>query len=112
MAAGKLTSEKLTKEYIERMIALDQNGPGGNSAIELNPDALIMAPNADKLRKSGIVLGPLHGIPVLSRKPTSSRHGRILSRGQRRSFLPRPLRLAAKGAADESVHLTAETEER
>ncbi len=33
--------------------------------IELNPDALAMARNADALRRRGIVLGPLHGIPVL-----------------------------------------------
>ncbi len=65
MASGKLTSENLTREYIARIAALDQNGPGVNSVIELNPDALQMARNADKLRKRGIVLGPLHGIPVL-----------------------------------------------
>lgn len=65
MASGKLTSENLTKEYIARIIALDQNGPGVNAVIELNPDALAIARNADKLRKKGIVLGPLHGIPVL-----------------------------------------------
>ena len=65
MASGKLTSEDLTKEYITRIVALDQNGPGVNAVIELNPDALEMARHADKLRKRGIVLGPLHGIPVL-----------------------------------------------
>jgi amidase len=65
MASGKLTSENLTREYIARIVALDQNGPGVNAVIELNPDALVMARNADKLRKRGIVLGPLHGIPVL-----------------------------------------------
>jgi amidase len=65
MAAGKLTSEDLTREYIARIIAIDQNGPGVNSVIELNPDALVIAHNADVLRKHGIVLGPLHGIPVL-----------------------------------------------
>ena len=65
MASGKLTSEDLTKEYITRIVALDQSGPGVNSVIELNPDALEMARHADKLRKRGTVLGPLHGIPVL-----------------------------------------------
>src|SRR4030081_1238134 len=65
MASGKLTSVELTKEYIARIVALDQNGPGVNSVIELNPDALVMARNADILRKRGILLGPLHGIPVL-----------------------------------------------
>ena len=65
MAAGTLTSEQLTKEYIARIIALDQNGPGVNAVIELNPDALDMARHADVLRKHGIILGPMHGIPVL-----------------------------------------------
>src|SRR5216117_3693115 len=65
MASGSLTSEQLTLEYINRILALDQNGPGVNSVIELNPDALVMARHADELRRRGIVLGPLHGIPVL-----------------------------------------------
>ena len=65
MASGRLTSEQLTREYIARIIALDQNGPGVNAVIELNPDALETARNTDRLRKRGIVLGPLHGIPVM-----------------------------------------------
>jgi amidase len=65
MAAGRLTSEDLTREYIARIVALDQHGPGVNSVIELNPDALDMARHADKLRHQGTVLGPLHGIPIL-----------------------------------------------
>src|SRR5947209_309808 len=65
MASGQLTSEQLTNEYIARIVALDQNGPGVNAVIELNPDALAMARNADALRRHGTVLGPLHGIPVL-----------------------------------------------
>ena len=63
MASGKLTSHQLTQEYINRILALDQNGV--NAVIELNPDALLMADNADKMRKQGKVLSPLHGIPVL-----------------------------------------------
>src|SRR5437763_9410011 len=65
MASGHLTSEELTKYYLTRIIALDQNGPGVNAVIEINPDALVMAKNADMLRRHGTVLGPLHGIPVL-----------------------------------------------
>src|SRR5215467_11948391 len=65
MASGQLTSEILTQEYLTRIVALDQKGPGVNAVIELNPDALVMARNADALRSRGIVLGPLHGIPIL-----------------------------------------------
>src|SRR5271167_687166 len=65
MASGKLSSAQLTSYYIDRILTLDQSGPGVNSVIELNPDALDIARQMDKLRKKGTVLGPLHGIPVL-----------------------------------------------
>lgn len=65
MASGKLTSDQLTREYISRIQALDQSGPGVNAIIELNPDALTIARQMDALRRQGKVLGPLHGIPVL-----------------------------------------------
>jgi amidase len=65
MASGKLTSEQLTRYYITRILSLDQAGPGVNAVIELNPDAISIAKQADALRRRGIVLGPLHGIPVL-----------------------------------------------
>jgi amidase len=65
MASGRLTSEQLTRAYIERIHALDSSGPGVNAIMELNPDALAMARRADEQRRHGVVLGPLHGIPVL-----------------------------------------------
>src|SRR5438876_9688785 len=65
MASGQLTSVQLTQYYIDRINGLDQNGPGVNSVIELNPDALSIAANLDAMRARGKVLGPLHGIPVL-----------------------------------------------
>src|SRR5882672_1939066 len=45
MASGRLTSEQLTRDYITRILRLDQRGPGVNSVLELNPDALAMARN-------------------------------------------------------------------
>ncbi len=65
MAAGTLTSVQLTQYYINRIFDLDQGGPGVNAIIELNPDALAEAREADSRRRRGVVLGPLHGIPVL-----------------------------------------------
>jgi hypothetical protein len=43
MAAGTLTSVDLTKLYLARIAALDQNGTDGgvNSVIELNPERSI-----------------------------------------------------------------------
>jgi len=65
MAAGTISSEQLTRYYLQRILALDQNGPGVNSVIELNPEAIRIAEQMDDLRRRGKVLGPLHGIPVL-----------------------------------------------
>jgi amidase len=65
MAAGRLTSERLTRAYIDRIHELDSSAQGVNSIMELNPDALAIARKADELRRRGVVLGPLHGIPVL-----------------------------------------------
>jgi amidase len=65
MASGRLTSVQLTRAYIERIHKLDSSGPGVNSVIELNPDALTIAHDLDVMRSQGKVLGPLHGIPVL-----------------------------------------------
>jgi amidase len=69
MAAGHLTSEQLTRAYIDRIQQLDQPGPetglGVNAIIELNPDAIAIAKQMDQLRRKGTVLGPMHGIPVL-----------------------------------------------
>ena len=70
MAAGRLTSEKLTRAYIKRIQELDQGDAdsdylGVNALIELNPDAIAIAKQMDALRRKGTVLGPLHGIPVL-----------------------------------------------
>lgn len=64
MARGNLTSVQLTNYYLARIRGLDQGDEGVNSIIELNPDALEMARNADRLRRQG-VRGPLLGIPVL-----------------------------------------------
>lgn len=65
MAAGRYTSRRLVELYTERIRAIDRQGPALTSVIELNPDALSIADGLDAQRKSGKVLGPLHGIPVL-----------------------------------------------
>jgi amidase len=67
MNSHRLTSERLTRYYLDRIFALDQNGPGVNSVIELNPDAIELAENADAMRRHGATTAqfPLLGIPVL-----------------------------------------------
>ncbi|GHO82930.1 amidase [Dictyobacter formicarum] len=65
MAEGKLTARQLVEYYVERIHAIDQNGPTLKSIIELNPDALEIADTLDQERIKQSVRGPLHGIPVI-----------------------------------------------
>jgi amidase len=64
-ASGHLTSEKLTRLYLERIEAYDKQGPAINAVITLNPQALQIAKALDKERKSKGPRGPLHGIPII-----------------------------------------------
>ncbi|MGO1002044.1 amidase [Lysobacter sp. CA196] len=65
MAAGDFSSARLTQAYLDRIAALDDNGPRLNAVIELNPNALAEARTLDEERKAGKLRGPLHGIAVL-----------------------------------------------
>jgi amidase len=65
MQSGKLSSTAITKMYLQRIEAIDKNGPQLNAVIEINPDAIAIAQQMDNERKAGKIRGPLHGIPVL-----------------------------------------------
>ncbi|MBI3758230.1 MAG: amidase [Deltaproteobacteria bacterium] len=65
MQAGEFTARSVAEKYLERIAALDQNGPALRSVIEINPDALTVADALDQERKQRGPRGPLHGVPVL-----------------------------------------------
>lgn len=65
MKAGEYTAVQLTQLYLDRINAINKNGPNLNAVIELNPDALAIAQQLDDERKAGKLRGALHGIPVL-----------------------------------------------
>ncbi len=65
MASGAVTSEALTRAYLDRIAKVDDDGPRIGSVIELNPKAIADAQALDAERKAGRVRGPMHGIPVL-----------------------------------------------
>lgn len=64
MAAGKLNSQQLVGDFIQRIEALDQAGPRVNAVLQLNPDALSIAKQRDDGRTPD-KHGGLWGIPVL-----------------------------------------------
>jgi amidase len=65
MAAGRMTARSITQLYLDRIAALNLNGPALHHVLETNPDALSIADSLDQERTAGKVRGPLHGIPIL-----------------------------------------------
>jgi amidase len=65
MRTGALTARALTEACLERIAALDREGPGLRHVIETNPDAVPIAARLDEERAAKGPRGPLHGIPVL-----------------------------------------------
>lgn len=60
----KVTAVSVVKRYLTRIEKQDVRGAKINSVI-VNPNALAEAAESDRLRKAGVVLGPLHGVPFV-----------------------------------------------
>jgi amidase len=65
MTAGELSARRIAQAYLDRIEAIDRDGPALNSVIEINPDALEIAAALDKERRAKGPRSPLHGIPIL-----------------------------------------------
>jgi amidase len=78
MKSAKLTSESLTRQYLDRIHAFDKAGPELRAVIEENPDALTIANALDEEYKAKGPRGPLRGIPVLI-KDNIATHDRMLT---------------------------------
>jgi len=103
MAAGRFTARYLVERYIERVEALDWEGPATRNVLELNPDALEIAERLDTERRSKGPRGPLHGIPVIVKDnidtadkmmTTAGSYALLGSRAKRDAFLVERLRAA------------------
>ncbi|TVQ11021.1 MAG: amidase, partial [Balneolaceae bacterium] len=64
-ANGTYTARQVVQAYLDRIEAVDRNGPSLNAVLALNPDALDIAAELDREREDGRVRGPLHGVPIL-----------------------------------------------
>ncbi|MFZ1806758.1 MAG: amidase [Cyclobacteriaceae bacterium] len=64
-ASGEYTIQDVVKSYLDRIEAIDKNGPQLNSIIQINPDAIEIAKALDEELKSGKSRGPLHGVPIV-----------------------------------------------
>lgn len=61
----KFTINQVVADYLARIEAIDKKGPGLNSIICINPEALQIAQELDKEMAAGKLRGPMHGIPVI-----------------------------------------------
>ncbi|KWX05141.1 amidase [Carbonactinospora thermoautotrophica] len=100
MNAGRLTSERLTQLYLDRIQRLN---PSLHAVITVNPDALALARASDATRRRTGPRGPLEGIPVLlkdnidtaDRQPTTAgSYALERARPSADAFLVRRLRAA------------------
>lgn len=64
MDPGERTARSIAQLYLDRIEALDRQGPELAAVIEVNPEALEIADRLDEERRAQGPRGPLHGIPV------------------------------------------------
>ena len=63
--ARSLTCHQLVQRYLDRIAAIDKQGPAINALITLNPNALVVADSLDKMFARSGPVGPLHCIPMI-----------------------------------------------
>ena len=95
MERGELTARSITRQYLDRIAAMDRQGPMLRHVIETNPDALSIAESLDAERREGKIRGPLHGIPVLVKDNIDSADRMTTTAGSLALEGSRPLRDAA-----------------
>jgi amidase len=81
IASGKYTIHAVVQKYLERIEALDKQGPAVNAIIELNPDALGIADAQDKQRQAGKPGGPLQGVPIFVKDNLDTRDKMMTTAG-------------------------------
>jgi amidase len=114
MRSGKYTARSITEKYLARIEEIDKHGPGINSVIEVNPDALAIADkidrdlaawtkDADARGQLLSVSSPLLGIPILIKDNIDTADRMMTTAGslallgakpQKDSFVARRLRAA------------------
>jgi amidase len=65
LSLGHWNCRELIEMYLERIEALDRQGPSLFSILEVNPSALSTADGLDRELRLGRRRGPLHGIPIV-----------------------------------------------
>ncbi|MGF1463714.1 MAG: amidase family protein [Maricaulaceae bacterium] len=73
IASGDTSAEAVVEAYLNRIEAIDRQGPTLRSVISINPDALEEARAVDAAIAAGAAVGPLAGVPILLKDNIESR---------------------------------------
>lgn len=65
LADGRLSASAVTRAHLDRIEALNHQGPNLRAVLTLNPDAMKDAQALDERYAQSGAVGPLHGMPVL-----------------------------------------------
>jgi len=79
--AGETSSVEVVNRLLERIEAVDRNGPKLRSVLAVADDALETAAQLDQERANGRVRSPLHGIPVLVKDNIDTAGGALTTAG-------------------------------
>ena len=71
----------ITEKYLERIEALNRQGPRLFAVLETNPDALEIADELDREFQASGPRGPLHGIPLLLKDNVDTADGMTTTAG-------------------------------
>ena len=89
---GEFTIEEVVQSYLNRIEAIDKNGPGLNAVIQVNPEALEIARSLDQGMRSGRKRSPMYGIPVLLKDNIDTHDQMATTAGSRALMGSHPLK--------------------
>ncbi len=81
MRSGEYTCRSITEMYLERIEALNRQGPRLFAVLETNQDALQIAGELDREFQASGPRGPLHGIPLLLKDNIDTADGMTTTAG-------------------------------
>ncbi len=81
MRTGEHTCRSITEMYLDRIEALNRQGPRLFAVLEVNPDALEIADALDREFQASGPRGPLHGIPLLLKDNIDTADGMTTTAG-------------------------------
>lgn len=90
-ADGTFTISEIVQKYLDRIDAIDNNGPELNSIIQINPEAIAIAQQLDKELSEGKSRGSLHGIPIIIKDNIDTHDNMFTTAGSRALEGSKPL---------------------